>query len=135
MDIQRKKILIVEDDADERLALHVRFKASGYETFFAVDGLTSIVQAQQHRPDLIILDIRMPAGDGFIVMERLKNIPELAVIPIIVVSVCESASFKDRALEAGARMFFQKPADNDELLIASRHYLGEPAIEPAVYNL
>jgi len=133
--MDRKKILIVEDNADERLALHVRLKAVGYETFFAIDGLTSIVEAKKHRPDLIILDIRMPAGDGFVVMERLKKNPELAVIPIIVISVRDSANFKQRALDAGAKMFFQKPADNDELVTAVRHWLGELPIEPAVYNL
>jgi two-component system response regulator MprA len=130
-----KKILIVEDDPDERLALHVRLKSAGYETFFATDGLTSIVEAQKHKPDLIILDIRMPAGDGFVVMERLKNIPELAVVPIIVVSVRDSKGYKQRTLDAGAKMFFQKPADNDELLAGVRQWLGQPATEPAVYEI
>ena len=54
MDTDRKKILIVEDDADERMAMHLRMKASGYETFFAIDGITSMVEAQKHRPDLIL---------------------------------------------------------------------------------
>jgi CheY-like chemotaxis protein len=135
MDTERKKILIVEDEADERMAMHVRMKACGYETFFAIDGITSMVEAQKHRPDLILLDIRMPAGDGFTVMERLRNIPELAVIPVIVVSVCESGGFKQRALEAGAKMFFQKPANNRELLTGVRRWLGQTPIEPAVYDL
>lgn len=135
MDTDRKKILIVEDDADERMAMHLRMKASGYETFFAIDGITSMVEAQKHRPDLIILDIRMPAGDGFVVMERLQNVPELAVIPIIVVSVCESAEYKQRALAAGAKMFFQKPAHSRELVTGVRRWLGQTPIEPAVYDL
>jgi len=135
MDTDRKKILIVEDDKDERIAMHVRMKACGYETFFAIDGITSMVEVQKHRPDLIILDIRMPAGDGFVVMERLRNIPELAEIPVIVVSVCESADFKHRALAAGAKMFFQKPAHNRELVTGVRRWLGQTPIEPAVYDL
>lgn len=135
MDTDRKKVLIVDDDPVERMAIHLRLKASGYETFFAIDGITSMAEAQKHRPDLIILDIRMPAGDGFVVMERLRKIPDLAVIPVIVVSVCESCECKQRALDAGAKMFFQKPAHIRELVTGVRRWLGQVPIEPAVYDL
>jgi DNA-binding response OmpR family regulator len=135
MDTERKKILIVEDDPDERMAMHLRMKACGYETFFAIDGITSMVEAQKHRPDLILLDIRMPAGDGYTVMDRLRHIPELAVIPVIVISVGESLEHKQRALEAGAKMFFQKPPHIRELLTGVRRWLGQTPIEPAVYDL
>ena len=81
-----KKILVVDDDPDVRQGMQIRFKANHYETWFANDGVSSIVEARKHNPDVIILDLGLPAGDGFVVLERLKNIPELAGIPVIVVS-------------------------------------------------
>jgi two-component system KDP operon response regulator KdpE len=123
-----KKILIVEDDPDVRQGMYVRLKASHYDVFFAVDALSSMTEARKHEPDLIILDLGLPAGDGFVVMERLKGIPFLAVIPVIVVSARDVLANKDRALKAGAKAFLQKPVDNAELLKVIRQALGEPAL-------
>jgi DNA-binding response OmpR family regulator len=120
-----KKILIVEDDSDVRLGYHIRLKANSYDTFFAADALTSITEARKQQPDLIILDLGLPAGDGFVVMERLKSNPHLAVIPIIVVSGRAGLANQERAVKAGAKAFLQKPVDNDELLAVIRQCLGE----------
>ena len=132
-----KKILIVDDDPDVRLGLHVRLKANHYDTFFAGDAFSSIVEARTHQPDLIILDLGLPGGDGFVVMERLKLLPSLAVIPVIVVSARDVRANKERALQAGAKAFLQKPANDVELLAVIRRVLGEPAQSqrPAVYDL
>jgi DNA-binding response OmpR family regulator len=123
-----KKILIVDDDPDVRNGMHVRLKANHYDTFFAGDALSSMTEARKHEPDLIILDLGLPAGDGFVVMERLKAIPALAVIPIIVVSARDVLANKERALKAGAKAYLQKPVDNAELLKVIRRALGEPAL-------
>jgi DNA-binding response OmpR family regulator len=123
--MNNKKILIIEDDADVRLGYHVRFKANNYDTFFAADAIASVTEARKHQPDLIILDLGLPAGDGFVVMERLKVNTQLAVIPIIVVSARDPQSNRERALKAGAKAFLQKPVDNDELLAVVRQCLGE----------
>ena len=66
------KVLIVEDDADVRLGYHVLLKAHHYDTFFAADSVTAVSEARKHQPDLIILDLGLPAGDGFIVLERYR---------------------------------------------------------------
>ena len=79
--MDNKKILIVDDDPDVRQGMHLRLKANHYDTFFAADAFSGVAEARKHEPDLIILDLGLPAGDGFIVMERLKQIPSLAVIP------------------------------------------------------
>ena len=121
-----KKILIVDDDPDVRHGMHLRLKANHYDTFFAADALSSMVEARKHAPDLIILDLGLPAGDGFVVMERLKSIPSLAVIPIIVVSARDARANQERAVKAGAKAFLQKPVDNAELLAVIRQALGEP---------
>ena len=132
-----KKILIVDDDPDVRLGLHVRLKANHYDTFFAGDAISSMVEARLHEPDLIILDLGLPAGDGFVVMERLKQIPNLAVIPVIVVSARDVRANKERAIELGAKAFLQKPANDAELLAVIRRVLGQPAQSerPVVYDL
>jgi DNA-binding response OmpR family regulator len=119
-----KKILIIEDDADVRKGYHIRLAANHYETFFAADGLAAISQAQQHSPDLIILDLGLPGGDGFTVLEKLGAIPHLAVIPVIVVTARDPFVDRERALKAGAAVFLQKPVDNTTLLALIDKHLG-----------
>src|ERR1700721_2832965 len=112
----KKKILIVEDDRDIRLGYHIRLKANNYDTFFAADSVSSMVEARKQQPDLIVLDLGLPAGDGFVVMERLRANLQLSMIPIIVVSGRDMRTNKDRALKAGAKAFLQKPWNDNELL-------------------
>jgi DNA-binding response OmpR family regulator len=110
-----------------RLGLHIRLKANHYDVVFAADGMASIAEARKHMPDLIILDLGLPAGDGFSVMERLKANDSLALIPVIIVSARNRHANLERALKAGAMAFLQKPVDNAELLAVIRRALGEPA--------
>ncbi|MHB8500347.1 MAG: response regulator [Candidatus Acidiferrales bacterium] len=135
--MSQKTILIVDDDPDVRLGLHLRLKANHYNVIFAADGMASIAEARKHMPDLIILDIGLPAGDGFSVMERLKANDSLSLIPVIVLSARDLNANMDRALKAGAKAFLQKPVDNAQLLSVIRQALGEPALpeKPAVYDL
>src|ERR1700687_4554251 len=132
-----KKILIVDDDPDVRMGLHVRLKANHYDVIFAVDGIASIAEARKHMPDLILLDLGLPGGDGFSVMDRLKANDSLSLIPVIVVSARDRKANMDRALQAGAKAFLQKPAANAELLAVIRKVLGEPALpeKPVVHDL
>ena len=123
--MSNKKILIVEDDHDVGLGYHIRLKANHYDTFFATDSLTSIVEARKHQPDLIILDLGLPGGGGFEVMQWLKADMYLAVIPVIVVTARHPYPNRERALLAGAKAFLQKPVNNKELLAVIRQCLGE----------
>ena len=122
--MSKTKILIVDDDQDLRRGLNIRLRANGYDTAFAQDAISAISESRKVNPDLIILDIGLPAGDGFVVMERLKGIASLACIPVIVLSARDPEVNKARALEAGAHSYFQKPADNEDLLNAIRKALG-----------
>ena len=88
------KILVVEDDADSRLGLCIRLKSAGYETCMAGDGLGATMAATKERPDLILLDLGLPAGDGLAVLERLKKNNATAAIPVIVVSARDPAVHK-----------------------------------------
>jgi DNA-binding response OmpR family regulator len=124
--MSNQKILIVEDDADVRLGYQVLLKANNYETHFAADSMTAVSEARKHQPDLIILDLGLPGGDGFVVLDRFRGIPNLAVVPVIVVSARDLRGNKERALKAGARAFVQKPWNDDELLAIIGQLLGQP---------
>jgi DNA-binding response OmpR family regulator len=127
--MSNKKILIIEDDADVRLGYHVLLKANHYDTFFAADSLSAISEARKHLPDLIILDLGLPAGDGFIVLDRFRVNTYLAVIPVIVVSGRDLHGIqgnRERALKAGAKAYLQKPWNDDELLVTISQLLGQP---------
>jgi len=121
----QKKILVVDDDPYIRLGLEVRLNAYHYDVAFAIDGATSIVEARRYKPDLILLDLGLPAGDGFSVLERLKASESLSSIPVIVVSGRDRVGNRERALKAGAKTFLQKPMANDKLLAAIRLLLEE----------
>jgi DNA-binding response OmpR family regulator len=123
--VSNKRILIVDDDRDVRLGYHIRLKANSYDTYFAADSLTSVSEARKYQPDLIILDLGLPGGDGFVVMERLKSNMYLAVIPVIIVTARDPYGNRDRALRAGAKAFLQKPVNNEELLAVIQKCLGE----------
>lgn len=110
------RILLIEDDLNVCHSLQRKLKAFHYETLYAPDAVASISQARQHHPDVILLDIGLPAGDGFVVMERLKQFPDLSLIPIIVLSGRDRAANEARALRAGAAAFLQKPVSGDLLL-------------------
>src|SRR3984885_15243486 len=132
-----KKILIVEDDPNVLQSMHVRLRAHHYDTFSASDAISCMAEARKSEPDLIILDLGLPAGDGFLLMERFKAVPSLASIPIIVVSARDRRANQKRAIEAGAKAFLQKPVNNAELLAVIRQNLAEPQQReaPVVYDL
>jgi len=118
------KIMIVDDDPDLRQALRLRLRANKYETVNAVDGYSAIAMAYKERPDLIILDLGLPAGDGFVVLDRLQKDDKLSAIPVIVLTARDPQANERRVLRAGAAAFFQKPADNAELLDVIRASLN-----------
>ena len=114
--MQTPKILIVDDDPDLSRGLKLRLRANHYETCHASDGYSAIAVAQKEQPNLIILDLGLPAGDGYVVLERLQNSDILSNIPVIVLTCRDAQTNEQRCLQAGAIAFFQKPADNAELL-------------------
>ena len=125
-----QKILIVEDDQDLAYALSIRLRSAGYRTVVAHDAIAAGLQARKEEPDLILVDVGLPGGDGFVVMSRLRMSAGSGLTPTIVVSARDPASTRDKALAAGALAFFKKPADPAALLKAIREALGDGA-EPA----
>src|SRR5260221_11887906 len=82
--MSRAKIMVVDDDPDLRQALSLRLRANNFDTVNACDGYSAIALAQKERPHLIILDLGLPAGDGFAVLKKLEEDPAPSVIPGIV---------------------------------------------------
>jgi two-component system OmpR family response regulator len=122
--MEQPKILIIDDDPNLRRALKIRLQANNYDTVQASDGYAAITVAQRESPNLIILDLGLPAGDGFVVLQRLRDSDALSNIPVIVLTARDPQSNEQKTLQAGATAFFQKPADNGELLAVIRATLG-----------
>jgi CheY-like chemotaxis protein len=80
----RQKILVIEDDPVARADLQARLKAQGYTVALAADAASALTVVNRERPDLILLDLGLPAGNGFLVLERLRKIEALAAIPVLV---------------------------------------------------
>lgn len=121
-----KRILIVEDDASMRKVLHARLKTEGFDAVPMADAVTAFAEVRRQPPDLILLDLGLPGGGGLNLMQRLQSIPKHAVIPIIVLSARErSTGIEAEVLDKGASAFFQKPADQEQLVGKIRELLGE----------
>ena len=124
-----KKILVVDDDRDQQAGLRVRLTASGYQVVSAFDAIQAVNVARSELPDLILLDIGLPGGDGHKVFQRLRNLAPTSLIPVIILSAMDPAGHRDRLLGEGANAYFQKPADNSLLLDAINSALGAPGAD------
>jgi DNA-binding response OmpR family regulator len=118
------KILIVDDDQDIRRLLGHRLKSEGFEAVFAGDAIAAVNAARKEEPDLILLDLGLPAGDGRVVMERMQAMPALEGIPVIIITARDLTMERASLEQTGAVAMFQKPFDYDELLAAIRSALG-----------
>ncbi len=119
----QKKILIVDDERDIVKALIIRLQSNGYNVVAAFDGAQGIFMANKEVPDLVILDIRMPAEDGFGVAEKLKQSDRTDQIPIIFLTGSPERNAEERAMGLGARFYIKKPYDPEELLDAVKRAL------------
>ena len=120
-----KKVLIIEDDVVQVRLLTIRLKAAGYAVAVASDAVQSVGAVRRERPDLVLLDIGLPGGDGYVVLKRLKALVHISAVPIIAVSGRAASTDRDRMLAAGADDYFEKPVDVDRLLGRIRQLLGD----------
>ena len=127
---QKKKILIVDDERDIVKALMIRLQGAGYDVVTAFDGAQGVFMAHKEKPDLILLDIRMPAGDGFSVAQRLKRSIHTFTIPVIFLTGSPEKNAEEKAMAMGARFYIKKPYDPEELLDAVKRALERDADSP-----
>ena len=122
--MDKKTILIVDDNADTRLVLSARLNAHHYHTVFAADAIQAMSVALKEQPDAILLDLGLPGGNGLMVLERLKANTSLGSIPVIIVTAEDPQVAEARTIEAGAVAFLQKPVDQDKLMAAVQQAVG-----------
>ncbi|MBA3530599.1 MAG: response regulator [Ardenticatenales bacterium] len=104
-----KRILIVEDNPNNRDMLTTILKFHGFETIQAEDGQQAIEKARETVPDLILMDLSMPVMNGWDATRQIKQDPALAHIPIVAVSAYDMLQDKEAALAAGCDAFLSKP--------------------------
>jgi DNA-binding response OmpR family regulator len=118
------KILIVEDNMELVKILNMQLAQEGFEVAYAEDAVQAVSTAQQERPNLILLDIGLPGGDGFVVMERLSKLNTTKLIPIIIITGQDKAQAKQQALQAGVAGYLVKPIEFEILLAQIQKALG-----------
>jgi putative two-component system response regulator len=106
---ERPNVLIVDDQEANRELLQEQMHALGYEPMLAVDGVAALVQMQQERPDIVLLDIMMPKMNGFQVLERMKADAAMRQIPVIVISAMDDIESVSRCIRLGADDYLAKP--------------------------
>lgn len=121
-------ILVADDDERVLKALMLRLGEVGFKVITATDGYSALALATEHKPNLLVLDINMPAGDGFSVQERMKGIPEVATIPVIYVTGDKSERLDDLARRLGAFAVIHKPFHTEELIDTILSALTSPRV-------
>jgi two-component system, cell cycle response regulator DivK len=117
-----QRILVVEDQEDNRQILRDLLTSADFEVIEAADGETGLAVAAAHRPDLILMDIQLPGLDGYEATRRLKADAVLQAIPIIVVT---SNALANKARAAGCDAYISKPYSPRQLLAKVREYLPQ----------
>ncbi len=119
-----KRILLVDDDDDFLIATAALLRPQGMQVIVAGDAITATSTAVRERPDVVVLDIGLPGGEGTLVMRRLHAMPQLAGVPVVIVSGRDPQKYSAAALADGAAAYLSKPVDAQTLLDALRAALG-----------
>jgi two-component system, cell cycle response regulator DivK len=118
-----KRILVIEDQEDNRRILRDLLSSVGYELIEAENGEDGVAAAAAARPDLILMDIQLPLLDGYEATRRIKAQPALSAIPIIAVTSYALSGDEDKARAAGCEGYVTKPFSPRKLLAKIREYL------------
>jgi two-component system, cell cycle response regulator DivK len=118
-----KRILVVEDQEDNRQILRDLLSSVGFQLLEAEDGAQGIATAEAQRPDLILMDIQMPVMDGYEATRRLKAHPALSAIPVIVVTSYALSGDEEKARAAGCDDYITKPYSPRQLLAKVNQHL------------
>lgn len=121
-----KRILVIDDIEDNRVILRDLLTTGGYDVIEAGTGEEGVRAAEQHVPDLILMDIQLPGLDGYAATRRIKANPTLRPIPLIAVTSYALSGDDVKAYEAGCDGYVTKPFSPRALLAKVRQYL-EPA--------
>ena len=117
-------VLIIDDGIDSWNLLSTALRTHDYYPVWAADGMQAISAARRHEPQAILLDLGLPGGDGFYVLERLKSNRLLSDIPVIVVTVRDPQEAEEKAQRLGAVGYVQKPVRVEELMTSLQQVLA-----------
>lgn len=120
-----KKILIIEDEKEMVLGLVTLLKSQGYLTIAAYDSLFGVSLAHKEKPDMVILDLGLPAGGGLYVLNNLKNSINTSDIPVLILTAQQDADLEEKLKKAGAAAYFHKPFDPETLLSRIKYILNK----------
>ena len=115
-----KAVLIVDDDEELLAVLAASLRRAGLEVAVATDAVSATSTALRTPPDVVLMDIGLPGGDGVTVMQRLHALPRLAGVPVVMLSGRDPRQYRDRAIDAGAVGYLVKPVRPDDL-VATLH--------------
>ena len=127
----RPKILIIDDSVDSWNLLSTIVKSHDFYPVWAADGMQAMAAARFHHPQAILLDLGLPGGDGFLILQRLKNNHLLSEIPVIVVTVRDRKEAEEKARQLGAVAYVSKPVQADELMASIQTVLATRDGAPA----
>jgi two-component system cell cycle response regulator DivK len=119
-----KRILVVEDQEDNRQILRDLLGSAGYDLIEAENGEEALAAVSKHRPDLVLMDIQLPIMDGYEATRRLKADPEFKAIPVIVVTSYALSGDEGKAREAGCDAYVTKPYSPRLLLAKIKEFLS-----------
>jgi signal transduction histidine kinase len=114
------KILIVDDEPTARETMVALLESESYQLELAKDGFEALQMLENLQPDLILLDVMMPGMDGFEVCRRIRSTPQLAEVPIIILTALDDRASLMQGIESGADDFLHKPVDRQELIARVR---------------
>lgn len=112
------KILVVDDEKNIRLVVGKSLEKAGFDVVYAVDGVEAVDQANKFNPDLVLLDLRLPKMNGYLVLEALKGDTPTEDIPVIILSALSAEDDVQKAISLGAEDFLVKPISQSDLLAA-----------------
>jgi two-component system cell cycle response regulator DivK len=110
------RILVVEDNEDNRDSLSRRLERRGFEVLMAHDGKHGVEMAAAEKPDLILMDMNMPEMDGWEATRMIKSTPDAADVPVIALTAHAMTGDRERALESGCSDYHTKPVEFQKLL-------------------
>jgi len=110
------QILTIDDDPEFRLLISTQLQSRNITVVGAADGIQAIIKARGKQPDVILLDLGLPGGDGFLILERLKANKLLSTVPVIILTARDLKEVEEKAFRAGAAASFQKPVNIESLL-------------------
>ncbi len=122
--VEQKTVLVVDDDPDCRIIYSKLLQHAGYGVIEAQNGTEGVRRAQEHRPNLIVMDLRLPMLDGWQAAEQIRQDPEMADTPIIAFTAQVIPGDDERAQNAGFARYFAKPVEPHDVLQDIQQRIG-----------